>query len=109
MCVYVIWFNYTVPLTVTEMLGNVLSLKDEDDLSVDEDEQVRNTWRVVQRTHHCLIVLYMYILVVSGQETDGNPMIYFWALPNAKISVWNTSTVYTLSVKTITFQLHVLV
>ncbi len=25
---------------VTEMLGNVLSLKDEDDLSVDEDEQV---------------------------------------------------------------------
>ncbi len=38
--VYCVFIYYSA--SVTEMLGNVLSLKDEDDLAVDEDDQVAN-------------------------------------------------------------------
>jgi len=38
------------------MLGNVLSLKDEDDLAVDEDEQV------YMYTHHNLYLSYIHTL-----------------------------------------------
>ena len=50
-CSFDLWF----PSPVTEMLGNVLSLKDEDDLAVDEDEQVSG------KLHN---IIYMYLAYI---------------------------------------------